>query len=56
MAKIATLGNSATIGKDRFHELDNIDIKGNGPIKMKTWILLGLAVAAFLVYKNKSMA
>lgn len=57
MAKIATLGSAATNAseKDRYHELENINVKGNGPKSMKIWIYAGLALAAFLVYKNKSM-
>ncbi len=53
--KIATLGSAAVNAKDTYHNLDNIDIKGNGPVSMKIWIYAGLAVAAFLVYKNKSL-
>lgn len=63
MPKIATLGSAKTNasdnarqGRDRYHDLENIDIKGNGPKSMKLWIYAGLALAAFLVYKNKSMA
>ena len=56
MAKIATLGNAATNASDKQHYLDNIDVKGNGPKSVKIWIYAGLALAAFLVYKNKSMA
>ena len=56
MPKIATLGSSATVNKDKYRELDNIDIKGNGPIKMKTWILIGMAVAAFFVFKSDAKA
>lgn len=58
MPKIATLGAAKVnaVEKDRFHDLENIDIKGNGPKSMKMWIYAGLALAAYLVYKNKSMA
>lgn len=58
MPKIATLGAAKVnaVEKDRFHDLENIDIKGNGPKSMKIWIYVGLALAAYLVYKNKSMA
>lgn len=53
--KIATLGSASVNAKDAYHNLENIDIKGNGPKSMKIWIYAGLALAAFLVYKNKSM-
>lgn len=56
MPKLATLGSSATLNKDRFHPLDNIDIKGNGPVSIKTWVLIGMAVAAFFVYKSDAKA
>jgi len=58
MPKIATLGSAKANAaeKDRYHDLANIDIKGNGPAKMKIWIYAGLALAAFWVYKNKSIA
>lgn len=56
MPKIATLGSSASVNKDKYRELDNIDIKGNGPISMKTWVLVGMAVAAFFVYKSNAKA
>ncbi len=58
MPKIATLGSAKmnASDKDKYHALENIDIKGNGPKSMKIWIYAGLALAAFLVYKNKSMA
>lgn len=56
MAKrIATLGAANVNAKDTYHNLDNIDIKGNGPASVKLWIYAGLALAAFLVYKNKSL-
>lgn len=57
MAKIKTLGSAAANASDPKHSfvLDNIDIKGNGPPKMKIWIYAGLALAAYLVYKNKSL-
>ncbi len=45
----------ATLGKDRQHVLDPIDIKGNGPASIKPWILVGLAVAAYFVMKSKSL-
>ncbi len=58
MPKIATLGNATTNASDkaRYHELENIDVKGNGPKSVKLWIYAGLALAAYLVYKNKSLA
>lgn len=58
MPKIATLGSAKANAseKDRYHALENIDVKGNGPKSMKLWIYAGLALAAFLVYKNKSMS
>jgi len=58
MAKIATLGSAAqnAADKDRYHNLENINVLGNGPKSMKIWIYLGLAAAAFWVYKNKKMA
>ncbi len=58
MPKIATLGSAKANAsdKDRYHDLENINILGNGPKSMKLWIYAGLALAAFLVYKNKSMA
>jgi ubiquinone biosynthesis protein Coq4 len=56
MPKIATLGNSATVKNDRYHAMDNIDIKGNGPISIKTWVLVGMAIAAFFVYKSDAKA
>lgn len=55
MPKIATLGSAKTNASDRYHELENIDVRGNGPKSVKIWIYAGLALAAFLVYKNKSM-
>jgi hypothetical protein len=45
----------ATLGKDKYHELDPIDIKGNGPTSLKPWILVGLAVAAYFVIKSKTL-
>jgi hypothetical protein len=58
MPKIATLGAAKVnaVEKDRFHDLENIDIKGNGPKTMKIWLYAGLALAAFLVYKSKRIA
>lgn len=44
-----------TLGKDTYHELENIDIKGNGPKSMKPWILIGLAVAAWYTLKSKTL-
>ena len=55
MPKIATLGSAASNASDRQHNLENIDIKGNGPKSVKLWIYAGLALAAYLVYKNKSL-
>lgn len=56
MPKLTTLGSSATLNKDRYHELGPIDVKGNGPISIKTWVLIGMAVAAFFVYKSDAKA
>lgn len=44
-----------SLGKDNYHDLDNIDIKGNGPagISQKTWILIGLAAAAYFIWNKK---
>jgi hypothetical protein len=56
MPKLATLGSSATLNKDRYHVLDPQAVKGNGPISMKTWVLIGMAVAAFFVYKSDAKA
>lgn len=49
MAKIAVLG------QDTFHNLDPIDIKGNGPKSMKLFILAALAFAAYKVYTSKTL-
>lgn len=58
MPKIATLGSAQTNAteKDRYHDLENIDVKGNGPKSIKIWIYAALALTAFIVYKNKRMA
>lgn len=58
MPKIATLGAASVNAseKDRQHALENIDIKGNGPKRVKIWIYIGLAVAAYLVSKSKTIA
>jgi len=58
MPKIATLGAAKVnaVEADRYHALENIDIKGNGPKSMKVWIYAGLALAAFFVYKSKKIA
>ncbi len=45
----------ATVGKTNYHELENINVKGNGPTSAKPWILLGLAVAAYFVMKSKML-
>lgn len=60
MPKIATLGSAKANATSRFngegqrHDLENIDILGNGPKSMKIWIYAGLALAAFMVYKSKN--
>lgn len=45
----------ATLGKDNYHDLPEIDIKGNGPKSLKPWILIGLAIAAWYVAKSKTL-
>ena len=63
MAKIATLGSAkmnasdkTLKGADRYHDLENIDVMGNGPKMKKIYLYAGLAVLAYLVYKNKNLA
>lgn len=53
MPKIAVLGKDKRLAGET--NLDNIDIKGNSPGSTKLWIYAGLALAAWLVYKNKSL-
>lgn len=54
MPKIATLGKNNKMG-DTYHNLDNIAIKGNGPVSLKPWILVGLTVAAWFTWKSKTL-
>lgn len=50
MPKIKAVGEAS-----RQHNLDNIDIKGNGPGSIKVYVLLGLAVAAYFAMKSKTL-
>lgn len=52
MPKLATLGNAKTNSSEG-RTLENIDIKGNGPKRLKIWIYLGLALTAYFVSQSK---
>ena len=54
MAKISTLGrNNPETSPKRVHELDNIDIKGKGPFRMKPWMWAAVAAAGLYFWSNK---
>ncbi len=50
-----TVPKIATVGKTNYHELENIDVKGNGPESIKPWVLFGLAVVVYFVMKGRTL-